>query len=174
MNRLPKELHYMIASYLVPSVYRLPDCLKDTIHWEALCLNPHPGMVPLVDAYFERCLSIQSYLDWTMLLHLNSNPAARPLMDKYGYFFLILLNSQYAMHPRIAQVTPSQPLLDAIEHGTIHIEHCNPQLAEIVYQYPGIFQLDVVKTRAVLDQVITELFHTNEPVIKKLKENHPE
>jgi hypothetical protein len=152
MKHLPIELHHIIASFLLPPVYRLADCLTDTIHWEGLCLNPHPGMVPLVDAYFERCLSIQSYLDWTMLLHLDRNPAARPLVDKYGYFFLILLNSQYTDIPRIELPSLSQDLIESIEHGTINVKELHPQLLERIYAYPGIFQVDTARTREAIHQ----------------------
>ena len=147
----------MIASYLVPPVYRMVGDLNDSIHWEGLCLNPHPGMVPLVDAYFERCLSIQSYLDWTMLLHLNSNPTARPLVKKYGYFFLILLNSRYPLGHRIELRNPSQEIIESIQCGTINGKELDLHSAEIVYQYPGIFQVDTVKTRAILDQWVAQL-----------------
>ena len=154
----------MIASYLVPPVYRMVGDLNDSIHWEGLCLNPHPGMVPLVDAYFERCLSIQSYLDWTMLLHLNSNPASCPLVEKYGYYFLILLNSRYSFPHHIPPIYPSAHLIESIECGTIRRNELDPHSAEMVYQYPGIFQLDRVKTRDVLDNIVHQFSH------KKLKE----
>jgi hypothetical protein len=161
MNKLPKELHYIIASFLVHPAYRLADCLTDTIHWEGLCQNPHPSMVPLIDAYFERCLTIQSYLDWTMLLHLNRNLSARPLIDKYGYFFLILLNSRYADYPRIVQSSLSKDLIEAIDRGTIHVKELHPQLLERVYAYPGIFQVDVVKTREAINQWVLQLSYKN-------------
>lgn len=163
MNHLPIELQYIIASFLVPPVYRLTNGLEDTIHWEGLCLNPHPGMVPLVDAYFERCLSIQSYLDYTMLLHLNSNPASRPLIDKYGYFFLILLNSRYPSDNHIEIQHLSQDLIEAIEHGTIHAKELQPHMLEHVYAYPGIFQVDTGRTKAAIYQWTAQLFQ------KKLK-----
>ena len=163
MNKLPKELQYIIASFLVPPVYRLADCLTDMIHWEGLCHNPHPGMVPLVDAYFERCLSIQSYLDWAMLLHLDRNPAARSLRDKYGYFFLILLNSRYTDSPYIQIPSLSLELMDAIEHGTINAKELQPYLLERVYAYPGIFQVDTGRTKAAIHQWTAHLFN------KKLK-----
>lgn len=157
MNRLPKELQSMIASYLVPPVYRLVKGLEDTIHWEGLCLNPHPGMVPLVDAYFERCLTIQSYLDYTMLLHLNSNPAARPLLDKYGYFFLILMNSRYNTLPHIQVCNPSQQMIEEINNGTVHMKEVQPHVAKLVYAYPGIFQVDTSRTKAAIEQWMTQI-----------------
>lgn len=158
MNKLPKELQHIIASFLVPPVYRLADGLADTIHWEGLCHNPHPGMVPLVDAYFERCLMIQSYLDWTMLLHLDRNPAACPLRDKYGYFFLILLNSQYTDHPILQLPRLSEDLIEAIDHGTIRGNELQPYLLERIYAYPGIFHVDVIRTREAIHKWMTVTF----------------
>ena len=143
----------MIAAFLVPPVYRLADCLTNTIHWEGLCLNSHPGMVPLTDAYFERCLTIQSYLDYDMLFRLHSNPVARPLMDKYGYFFLVLMNSQYTNLPRIHVGHPSEQLIEEINNGTFVVQ---PHVAEMIYAYPGIFQVDAVKTKAAINHCITQ------------------
>ena len=143
----------MIASYLVPPVYQLTNCLKDSIHWEGLCLNPHPGMVPLVDAYFERCLTIQSYLDYAMLLRLHSNPVASPLIDKYGYFFLVLMNSRYATLPRIHVGQPLEQWIEEMNKGTIVVQ---PHMAEMVYAYPGIFQVDAVNTKAAIDQWVIQ------------------
>jgi len=156
MNKLPKELQHIIASFLVPPVYRLINGLTDNIHWEGLCLNPHPGMVPLVDAYFERCLTIQSYLDYTMLLHLHDNPAARPLLDKYGYFFLVLMNSRYATLPRIHVGQPSEQWMEEINSGTIVMKEVEPHIAKLVYAYPGIFQVDTSRTKNAIHQWMTQ------------------
>ena len=87
MDRLPKELHHIIASYAVEPVYHLYPCLKDHINWDVLSCNSHPAMVPLIDAYFERYLSIESHLPHSMLGPLYRNPTARPLVEKYDYFF---------------------------------------------------------------------------------------
>ncbi len=154
MNKLPIELQYIIASYLVPPIYYLEDYLTDTIHWEGLCLNPHPGMIPLIDAYFERCLTIQSYLDRTMLLRLHRNPSAYPLIEKYGYFFLNALHSSHSNSIPIQLCNPSQQFMEEIKNGTIRMKDVQPHVAEMVYAFPGIFQVDSVRTKAAIHQWI--------------------
>lgn len=99
-----------------------------------------------------------------MLLRLHSNPTAFPLVEKYGYFFLVLLSRRYHNLPPIEVGTPSQELMHAIENGTIRMTLSYHPQAEAVYAYPGIFKLDTVKTKAALDQWVAE------HVDKKLKQ----
>jgi hypothetical protein len=134
---LPKDIQYIIASYVVPPVYRLADRFANNINWDELCYNRHPGMITLIDAYFERCLTIQSHLDWCMLHRLSSNPTALPLLEKYKYHLI-------------------QGKID-VDWNTIY-KNINPQIHSL-YQNPAIFELDSVSTKKAQNQFITEIFN---------------
>ena len=137
----PKDIQYVIASYVVPPVYRLANRFTNNIHWDELCYNRHPGMIPLIDAYFERCLSIQSHLDPYMLERLSSNPTALPLLEKYKYH-LIKSNIVVDWNTLYKNMNPSLERLDLL-----------------LYQNPAIFELDSVSTKKAQKQFITEIFN---------------
>jgi len=161
MNRLPKEIHYIIASYVVSPTYRLVGSLEDAIHWNGLCLNPHPGIIPLIDAYFERCLTIESYLPWSMLLRLHSNPTARSLVKKYEYFFLKLR----AKGPAFIETIDDYPYaicsvteaIKAIKNNTFIISQWAPYLVEFIYESPEIFTVDKMATKAAINEFVASL-----------------
>ena len=163
--KLPTELQHIIASYVVTPVYRLPYPLKDHIYWEGLAHNPHPAMIPLIDNYFERCLTIQSHLDWTILHHLRCNPIAKPLLEKYEYFIIkykvkvlcgyferdckpiiaIPWNGHTPTDWSKATSTDfsSHPLImDYIREGTIRVKELSPVLKYALYQNPAIFEIE--------------------------------
>ena len=130
---LPKDIQYIIASYIVPDVYRLADRFTKNINWDELCYNRHPGMIPLIDAYFERCLTDQSHLDRYMLERLSRNPTALPLLEKYKYHFI-----------------QSKIVLD---WNTLH-----ENTLESLYQNPDIFELDIAETKKEHQKFITKFF----------------
>ena len=138
---LPTDIQYIIASYVIPPVYRLADRFKNNINWDELCYNRHPGMIPLIDAYFERCLSIQSHLDPYMLERLSSNPTALPLLEKYKYH---LIKSNIVVDWNTLYKNTNYPL---------------ERLDLLLYQNPAIFELDSVSTKKAQKQFITEIFN---------------
>jgi hypothetical protein len=131
---LPTDIQYLIASYVVPRVYRLAKHLSNNINWDELCYNRHPGMIPLIDAYFERCLTIQSHLDYIMLERLSSNPTAAPLIEKYKYHFI------------------QRNIL-------IDLNNLDNKNIESIYQNPDIFELDYVATKKAEEKFVIETFH---------------
>ena len=180
MTRLPKELQYLIASYAVSPVYRLAHCLHDHIHWEGLAHNPHPGMIPLIDAYFERCLTVQSHLDWTILYHLQSNPIATPLLEKYQYFTM-KYKSYSHFHNNTKSIVhiikpwnghePTDWLVDAtaydfsshprimeyIKNGSIRVKALPLALRFALYINPAIFEVDPIVTQEVYTKWVSEI-----------------
>lgn len=129
---LPTDIQYLIASYVVPSVYKLAKHLTNNINWDELCYNRHPGMVPLIDAYFERCLTIQSHLDHIMLERLARNPTALPLLEKYKYHLI---------------------------QRNIEIDHKNTkEESESLYSNQAIFELDIDATKKAKQKFIIETF----------------
>ena len=138
---LPTDIQYVIASYIVPPVYRLADRYTNNIRWDELCYNQHPGMIPLIDAYFERCLTIQSHIDPYMLERLSSNPTALPLLEKYKYH---LIKSKIV-----------------VDWNTLY-KIMNPSLERLdllLYQNPDIFELDRVSTKKAQTKFIAEIFN---------------
>jgi hypothetical protein len=138
-RHLPTDIQYIIASYVIPPVYRLADCFTENINWDELCHNRHPGMIPLVDAYFERCLTIQSHLDYIMLERLSINPTAVPLLEKYKY------------HLKQRNIE--------IDWNTLYKNmNTSKEVFESLYQNPAIFELDTMSTKKVQNQFIRETF----------------
>lgn len=163
MDRIPTELHHIIASYAMEPIYQLYPCLKDHINWEVLSCNPHPAMVPLIDAYFERCLTIQSHLPHSMLGPLYRNPTARPLVEKYDYFFRKLKRKgPPAMelpteHSWDDYFPWAQELIKSIRDDTFHNKQLHPLLVGMVYQFPEIFKVDESATKAAITQFVAKL-----------------
>ena len=163
MDTLPKDLHHVIASYAVEPIYQLYPCLKDHINWDVLCFNSHPGMVPLIDAYFERHLSIESHLPQSMLRPLYDNPTARPLVQKYDYFFRKLKRKGPPAKVRSSEhkwddyFPWAQQLIESIRDDTLHDKRLHPVLLGTVYQFPEIFKVDETATKAAIEQFVSNL-----------------
>lgn len=136
---LPTDIQYLIASYVVPPVYRLEDHFTNNINWDELCYNRHPGMIPLIDAYFERCLTIQSHLDYIMLERLSRNPTALSLLEKYKYHLI-------------------QKKIEVDWNNLYKNENPSKEEIKTLYQNPDIFKLDKVATKKVQQQFIKEIF----------------
>jgi hypothetical protein len=171
----PNELEQIIASYVVPPIYRLADCFTNHIHWSGLCLNLHPGMIPLIDGYFERCLTDQSFLDYDMLYRLSINPTALPLLEKYQYHLLsrnisvdwkelrarqelfnpyelnplngstLIRQEDYAIHPYV---------VEQIQNGSLSIGQLTHSQVDALYQNSAIFQIDSSATKAIQQKFI--------------------
>jgi len=137
---LPKDIQYVIASYVVSPVYQLADRYTNNIRWDELCYNRHPGMIPLIDAYFERCLTIQSHIDPYMLERLSINPTALPLLEKYKYH---LIKSNIVVDWNTLYKNTNYPL---------------EKLHSLLYQNPDIFEIDSVSTKKAQIKFITEIF----------------
>jgi hypothetical protein len=150
---LPTDIQYIIASYVVPPVYRLADRYTNNIHWDELCYNRHPGMITLIDAYFERCLTIQSHIDPYMLERLSSNPTALPLLEKYKYH-LIKSNIVVDWNSLYKNMNPSLRPEGVGSFVNTSLE----RLDTLLYQNPAIFEVDSVSTKNALTKFITEIF----------------
>lgn len=171
MMKLPREIQHLIAEFAVSPVYRLPSSIQYNILWDALAYNPHPGIVPLIDGYFERCLTLQSHLDWTMLHHLRFNPTAAPLLEKYQYFFIKYkikdlvnyLDVRWQLHtpnPWNGH-TPANWTVDAspddfashpqiveyINNGNICVQKLSSVYKYALFQNPAIFEEDLELTQ---------------------------
>jgi hypothetical protein len=138
-DSIPKDIQYIIASYVIPTIYRLVDGFNNNIHWDDLCYNRHPGMIPLIDAYFERCLTIQSHLDLYMLERLSKNPTALPLLEKYKYH-LIQGKIEVDWNTLCKDTNPTLERFDSL------------------YQNPDIFEVDSVSTKKAHTKFVTEIF----------------
>ena len=180
MDKLPIELQSMIASYVVEPVYQIAECLRDSIDFEALCSNPHPAAMIMIDDYFERCLTIQSHLEYTMLHRLYHNPLAQSLLKKYEYFMIKYRIKELWTHftPDNVRLTPTwnikpwngyEPsdwimdadlsdfaghprIIELIEIGSIPYKQLRPMFKCALYQNPAIFQINYAATKGVLSQ----------------------
>ncbi len=171
--RLPKDIQYIIASFSVVPVYRLADCLTKNIYWDGLCSNPHPGMIPLIDAYFERCLTVQSHLDRCMLERLTKNPTAFPLLKKYNYHLIqskididwnklqepYKLNSWDESMDLQENLNCYPHIIELVKNGTLSIRHIRLGHLDLLYQNPAIFELDSDATKKAEHKFITEIFN---------------
>ena len=156
----------MIASYAVPPVYHIAECLRSHINWHGMCSNSHPAMIPLVDEYFQYCLTISPYLSYGLLHRLSTNPTAIPLLRKYNVYLkrynidvewnvleqLYELSDPYVPHPKNAMLSQKDELyahpdiVELITSGQIDLNRVVHKQGDILYQNPAIFQLDVNET----------------------------
>lgn len=166
--QFPRDIQYLIATYAVPPVYRMAECLQCDINWYGLCSNSHPAIIPLIDDYFQMCLIESPYLSYGLLYRLSTNPTALPLLKKYAYYlgryqikvhwdFLAELESiidPYAVHPENAMLSQKSELsshpriIERISSGQIDLIRVLHKSSEEIYQNPAIFQLDLIATEA--------------------------